>query len=209
MVGLFQVGTSASAVAQSAATVRANPNAIPNLTLVSLNLNGRSYSPTSSSSSSSGSSSNSDTGGGAKATSSETASNVGMVVGIVVGVGVVVLVVVAIISVRIHKVVKNRHQPMIETPFDGELSEMNDSPRPATPVVEPPPPAPVEEEVIVTPVMENPETKVDRIDSAPIFSARSRSVSIDLDVIDCDNNPEDDDPPINRPFFDFKLIDFD
>lgn len=199
-MALFQVGTGASAIAQSMTILRSDPNAIPQLTVVEVNINGRSYAPINPESSDK---------------SKEVAavlSNAGMIAGIVVGVIVLVLVIATIIGVRMYKVKKDKHTPIVESGYGRELEEINpppisiQSPRSETPVRSPTP----DEERVTSPVMEHPTTTIDRIDSAPIFSvARSRSVSVDLDVIDCDENPNADDSPMRRPFIDFQLIDFD
>ena len=198
MVALFEVGSSsADGIAQAVASLLANPDSVPSLSVKSVNINGESFS-----------NSNGGTSSGQGASTS--GSNIGLIVGLVVGLIVILLIVAIIMVQRLYKTKFSRQKLVVAPSIDFGLDEIGRSnatlPRGSMGSIDScldqilPPPA-------WTLASPGPER------SNPVVSPHhSRNPSVDISVHlgqhnDVDERPLPPPPPRKLP--PLKLIDFD
>ena len=184
------MGFAASSISQAVTSVLANPAAVSGLNVSSVNINGRSYSP-----------SPDDNNSGDRTVWT----NVGLIVGLLVGlVGVLIVIGVLIFVKRAHSASNRRRRLVVEPDDHVSLSGINQS---TTSLPKEDLPTMVDaamENFVSTPL----SPQASRVDSAVSYS-HSRAPSVDISVHLSDHDELNDRPLSRKMWPDLKLIDFD
>ena len=192
VVALFQVAPVATSISQAVTTLLTNRLAVLDLNVTSVNINGRSYSPSSTASSSS--------------ENNTVWTNVGLIAGLVVGlVGALILIVAVILAKRAHSTIARRHRLIVE-PNDPSIFDGINPSDPPLPREDPP----TTSETIVELFISPPPTPLSpRVRSAFSYN-RSRTPSVDISAHLSDHDDLDDrQPPPRKILPVFKLLDFE
>lgn len=200
VIALFQTSPLPTSISQAVTTILSDLNAIPDLSVSSVNINGRSYSSSSTTSSSNNNNSNN--------TTKDAEKNIGLIVGVIIPLVVVILLIVGgIFARRAYNKKMNQRRPIGVSEDNIRTDDTNQSrttlPRESMDSIH----TSNEDYMVVTPIINPPSSpRPYRINSAATLDqSRPQTPSINIQL-----DEDDDDQPRSRNFpLDLKLIDLD